>query len=109
MSFKHYLRVIDAPFAIVVGSVGAVLVAIQLGAVGLVAQEQMDRAAERDATLRTQRVAVAHCLGAEGRGGHAACVREQLHTPAVFDPRVTTIAVRADGREYAAVDASTLR
>lgn len=93
-AFKQFAQLVDAPLAIVVGSVGAVLIAIQLGAVGMVAQAQVDKAHERDNQVVGQRIAVAHCLGAQGAGGHAACVKSQLaRSPAVNDTRVTTLAI----------------
>jgi hypothetical protein len=77
MSLKQYFKVIDTPLAIVVGSVGAVLVTLQLGAVGMLAQGQMDRAAEREAGLKSQHTLVAQCLDGSVHRGYAACVRLQ--------------------------------
>ncbi|MFE8644545.1 hypothetical protein ACFX58_05620 [Sphingomonas sp. NCPPB 2930] len=103
-AFKQIAQLVDAPLAIVVGSVGAVLIAIQLGAVGMVAQAQVDKAHERDAQVQEQRIAVAHCLGAQGTGGHAACVRTPLErSPAVGDTRVTTLAVSSVAAQRAVV------
>lgn len=93
-AFKQIAQLVDAPLAIVVGSVGAVLIAIQLGAVGMVAQAQVDKAHERDNHAQGQRIAVAHCLGAQGVGGHAACVKEQTErSRAGNDARIDTLAV----------------
>ena len=103
-AFKQITQLVDAPLAIVVGSVGAVLVAIQLGAVGMVAQAQVDKAHERDNQVQGQRIAVAHCLGAQGVVGHAACVKEQLErSPAVNDTRITTLAVSSVAAQNAVI------
>ena len=92
--FKQIVQLADAPLAIVVGSVGAVLVAIQLGAVGMVAQAQVDKAYERDHPAQSRRVAAAHCLGAQDVGGYSACVRDQLARSAAEEhSRATTLAV----------------
>ncbi len=45
MSLKQYFKVIDTPFAIVVGSVGAVLVTLQLGAAAGVLNQDTDHGA----------------------------------------------------------------
>jgi hypothetical protein len=73
MSIKSLFQFVDAPLAIVVGGVGAVLIVLQLGAVGLLAQSQVDRAHEREAGAREVRMARAHCLGVQGAQAFAAC------------------------------------
>lgn len=103
-AFKQIAQLVDAPLAIVVGSVGAVLIAIQLGAVGMVAQAQVDKAHERDTQVQEQRIAVAHCLGAQGVGGHAACVKAQRdRSPAADDTRITTLAGSSVGAQRSVV------
>lgn len=101
-TFKHITQLVDAPLAIVVGSVGAVLIAIQLGAVGMVAQEQVDRAYERDNQVQSQRIAVAHCLGAQGVSGHAACLKEEAQrSSAANGLRMDRIAVSSVAAPHA--------
>ena len=73
MSFKSFFRFVDAPHAIVVGGVAAVLIVLQLGAVGLLAQSQVDRAMQREADLRQVRMDKARCLGSAGVEAFAAC------------------------------------
>ena len=94
MSLKQYFKVIDTPLAIVVGSVGAVLITLQLGAVGLLAQGQVDRAAEREAGLKNQQTLVSQCLGGTVHRGYAACVRQQQLMDGQASYRVSSVAER---------------
>lgn len=75
MSFQSFFKVLDTPLAIVVGGVAAVLIVLQLGAVGLLAQSQVDRASQREAGAREMRMARARCLGVQGAEAFAACSR----------------------------------
>ena len=93
MSIKSYFKVVDAPLAIVVGGVGAVLITLQLGALGLLVQSQVDRASEREAGARQERMAHARCLGVSGVEAFAEC---RQSTPSVQGLRSTgeTVAAR---------------
>ncbi|MCS4510394.1 hypothetical protein [Xylophilus ampelinus] len=105
--YKQIIQLVDAPLAIVVGSVGAVLIAIQLGAVGMVAQAQVDRAHERAIRHHYRHIAVARCMGATGVGGQSGCVAGQMELSyAVNDTHVTAIAVTSvvDGNALVAGD-----
>jgi len=73
MSLQTLFKFLDAPFAIVVGGVAAVMIVLQLGAVGWLAQSQVDRAAQRESQVRQVRMEKAHCLGAAGVEAFAAC------------------------------------
>ncbi|MCZ2498354.1 hypothetical protein GN316_16460 [Xylophilus sp. Kf1] len=99
MSIKSYFQVVDAPLAIVVGGVGAVLIALQLGAVGWLAQSQVDRAHEREAGARQVRMEQARCLGVSGVDAFAACKQSSVNvSPMVvsrsYDGAAETIALR---------------
>ncbi|XAH21704.1 hypothetical protein AAFF27_16955 [Xylophilus sp. GW821-FHT01B05] len=79
MSFKNLLQLIDAPLAIVVGSVCTVLLAIQLGASGLVmAQDVAPRRSTIDAQARTDCAALLRCTVSTRIGALEACVREKV-------------------------------
>jgi hypothetical protein len=80
MSFKQISQLFDAPLAIVVGAVVAVLAAGQIGASGLAEQDDSVQAAQIDRTARLQRTAVINCLGVSGDAAHQACVRSQRAT-----------------------------
>ena len=93
MSIKSYFKVVDAPLAIVVGGVAAVLIALQLGAVGWLAQAQVERAKERDSSQRETRMARAQCLNVQGAEAFAAC-SESYRSAGRSDAGVDTVAVR---------------
>jgi len=92
VSIQSYFKVVDAPLAIVVGGVAAVLIVLQLGAVGLLAQSQMERATERDASVREVRLARARCLGVQSARDFAECSRSSVDTG--NGERAQTFAVR---------------
>ena len=99
MSIKSYFKVVDAPFAIMVGSVGAVLIALQLGAVGWLAQSQVDRAQQREAGARQVRMEQARCLAVSGAEAYAACRQSSVIVSPVivsrsYDGATETIALR---------------
>ncbi|QHI98076.1 hypothetical protein GT347_08755 [Xylophilus rhododendri] len=93
MSLKSLLQVLDAPLAIVVGGVAAVLIVLQLGALGMLVQSQVDRAAQREAGVREQRMARMQCLGAQGRESFAAC-NLQADSARGVQPQVQSVAMR---------------
>jgi hypothetical protein len=93
MSLKSYFEVVDAPLAIVVGGVGAVLITLQLGALGLLVQSQVDRANEREAGARQERMAHARCLGVSGVEAFSAC-RQSLPVARSYESAGETVAVR---------------
>ena len=80
MSFQQITQLFDAPLAIVVGAVVAVLAAGQIGASGLTAQDDSTQGVQIDRTARLQRTAVINCLGVSGDAAHQACVRSQRAT-----------------------------
>ncbi len=80
MSFKQIAQLFDAPLAIVVGAVAAVLTAGQIGAMGLTAQSEAERETQLDNTARLHRTAVINCLGVSGDDAHRACIRSQRAT-----------------------------
>ncbi len=90
MSFKQIAQLFDAPMAIVVGAVAAVLVAGQIGAMGLTAQNDSGREMHLDNTARLQRTAVINCLGVSDDDAHRACVRSQRATMGLDDPDAPT-------------------
>lgn len=92
MSFKSYFRFVDAPLAIVVGGVAAVLITLQLGALGMLVQSQVDRAAQREAGAREVRMARAHCLGVQGAAAYAACNQSAIASRG--GDSIDTVAVR---------------
>jgi hypothetical protein len=93
MSLKSYFEVVDAPLAIVLGGVAAVLITLQLGALGLLVQSQVDRANEREAGARQERMAHARCLGVSGAEAFAAC-RQSVPAARAYESVGETVAIR---------------
>ena len=93
MPIPSFFKFVDAPLAIVVGGVGAVLITLQLGALGLLVQSQVDRAHERDAGARQERMANARCLGAPGAEAFATC-RQSVTAAGAYDTTGESFAIR---------------
>ncbi len=109
MSFalKQITQLFDAPLAIVVGAVAAVLVAGQIGAMELDARAGAAQDFQQESAARLQRMAVINCLGVRGDAAREACVHHQRRTLGIQDAapeaaalpvgRVTLSSSAADG------------
>lgn len=84
-AFKQITQLFDAPLAIVVGAVAAVLVAGQIGATGLGAQDDATQDFQQESAARLQRMAVINCLGVRGDAAREACVHSQRRTMGIQD------------------------
>ena len=71
------------------GAFGIAAILGQLGGVAFIAQDQVDKAVERQARSHSERLAVAQCMASDARASRERCVQQAAWADAAAEHTVT--------------------
>jgi hypothetical protein len=76
LSSDSLTRPVSSDRSWLLGAFGVVVILGQLGGVAFIAQDQVDRAGERQARMYSERLAVAQCMASDARASRERCVQQ---------------------------------